>query len=245
MRIAIGLLLLCCSALGQTAFEAASIKSAAVRTPKEPQNKIVFTPGTLDVRGSTLRSLIALAYGVEEFQVTGRDLESGRYDILAKAADGAAPDRLKVMLQGLLTERFRLAFHREQKELPVYALVLGKKELKLTPASAEGSGASLKAGAIVYQGASIAKLIELLSRMPLDHPIVDRTGLAGFFDFSVQFSDSSNPADMGEAKRSIEAAFRDPAMAARVADKLGLKLEPRKMPMEILAIDHAERPVEN
>jgi uncharacterized protein (TIGR03435 family) len=246
MRFAIVLTLLSHAAVAQPAFEAASVKPAGPASYKEGQANVVFSPGSLTLRSATLQSIIAMAYSVRDFQVSGTGLNSERYDILAKAAGGAGDDQLKLMLQGLLADRFKLTLHRESKETPVYALVVGKKGPRLSDAAQEGSGGmKLVGGDMIFQGYSVSKLIDFLAHLrSADRPVLDMTGIQGLFDFKVHFADISI-GGMAESKRAAEQAFQDPSLAASIVEQLGLKLEPRRAPIETIVVDHVERPGEN
>ncbi len=246
MRFAIVLALLSHAARAQPVFEAASVKLAGPASYKEGQANVVFSPGSLTLRNATLQSIIVTAYTVKDFQVSGPGLDSQRYDILAKAAGGAGDDQLKLMLQGLLADRFKLALHRESKETPVYALVVGKKGAKLPDAVPDGSGSvKFVGGDMIFQGYSVPKLIDFLARLrSADRPVLDMTGIQGLFDFKVHFADIPI-GGMAESKRAAEQAFQDPSLAASIVEQLGLKLEPRKAPIETIVVDHVERPTEN
>src|SRR5271157_3936440 len=143
-----------CAALAQTAensptFEVASVKPAAPITgnmirvmmrggPGSPD------PGQITYTNVTVKSVLMNAYGVKGFQISGPDwLDSERFDIVAKLPRGATKAEFMVMLQNLLAERFKLTLHREKKDLPMYALVVGKNGPKLKesveePAPKEG-----------------------------------------------------------------------------------------------------------
>jgi uncharacterized protein (TIGR03435 family) len=165
------------------------------------------------------------------------------------------PDaQLRLMLQALLADRFKLAFHRQSKEIPVYALVLGKNGPKLHPS--ESDGESTTKGnklSIEVKNTSMAQLADLLTN-PLGRPVMDETGLKGRYDFTVDLA----PYMAGDcisspcASQSVGAQMAEhgPDMAdvatRALRDQIGLSLESRKSQVEILVIDHAERiPTEN
>ncbi len=149
------------------------------------------------------------------------------------------------MLQTLLADRFKLRLHREEKDLPVYALVIGNKGPKLRKAASDGEAeASVvpDAGSLVFKNHSMSEFADFLSRV-MDRPVLDMTGLKDLFDFNLRlFESDTSPADM---KRAIGGGQMAASMFTLIQD-LGLKLEPRKAPVEILVIDHAEKvPTEN
>jgi uncharacterized protein (TIGR03435 family) len=131
-----------CAALAQTAensptFEVASVKPAAPITGNRISVMMRGGPGTPDpgqitYNNVTLKNVLMNAYDVKGFQISGPDwLDSARYDIVAKVPQGATKAQFRLMLQNLLAERFKLTLHREKKELPMYALVVGKNGPKM------------------------------------------------------------------------------------------------------------------
>jgi uncharacterized protein (TIGR03435 family) len=140
------------------------------------------------------------------------------------------------MLQTLLASRFKLALHRENKELSVYALVVAKNGQKLTNAKDEG-GPDIRVsdGSFIFQNVSMPDFAEKLSDLrTIDRPVVDRTGIQGVFDITLKSAASAMLEDDG------------PSVFTLIQDQLGLKLEAKKAPVEILIIDHAEKvPTEN
>ena len=142
--IATLLLIAACEGFGQQspAFDAASVKpntSHPVNGEGRPRTAVNASPGSLNLQNMTLSQCIQWAYNVPGFQVTGPSwIESERYDIVAKAAGPAPNDQLRLMLQTLLKERFKLTFHRDRKDLPGYALLVAKGGPKLHESATEG-----------------------------------------------------------------------------------------------------------
>jgi uncharacterized protein (TIGR03435 family) len=138
-----------------------------------------------------------------------------------------------------------LTFHREQKELPVYALVVGKNGPKLHASEGEGDFTlGQAAGGLGFQKISMSDFAALfLSRIPMiARPVLDKTGLQGRYDFTLQLSPTAN-ADVAVTKRAAkEEGF---SLFVYALDQLGLRLEPQKAVIEMLMIDHVERPSEN
>jgi uncharacterized protein (TIGR03435 family) len=178
------------------------------------------------------------AYGVQDFQVAGLSATE-RYDIAAKASGPVPASELRVMLGTLLADRFKLAFHRESKLLPSYVLVVAKGGAKLRESKDEGPGmlrpnkASLSA-----QHASLLEFAGALAG-PLRTPVIDRTGLFGRYDFAIDlmpYFPETKAADLDFAGIVIGA----------LRDQLGLTLESRKEPIEILVVEQVEKtPTEN
>ena len=197
------------------------------------------------MRNVSLRSCIQWAYRVRGYQISAPGwLTSERYDIVAKTPSPAADEQLRVMLQTLLADRFRLALRRETKDLPVYWLVAGNGGPKLRAADGEGSSSMRPAGGgLVFRNFSMPELADRLSARPfsVDRPVLDKTGINGLFDFTMKLADND-----AELKRTLEGMERGASDFALFLGQIGLKLQPRKGPVEILVIDHAEKtPMEN
>jgi uncharacterized protein (TIGR03435 family) len=229
-------------------FEVVSVKPNKIgNAGGEGSNRetIQASPGTLTMRNVTLITSLRWAYGVRDFQISGPSwMGTERYDISAKAAGAASEEQMRTMLQAALAERFKMALHRESKELPVYALVTSKKGMKLTPSAVDSPGhMSPEGGDLVFQNFSMEELADRLSTIPfkVDRPVVNETGLTGRFDFHLKFASSS-----AELKTALEGMDRGVAVFSYFQEQLGLRLEGRKAAMELLVIDHAEKvPVEN
>jgi uncharacterized protein (TIGR03435 family) len=250
------------------AFEAASVKPAAPSTDGNVRRSFKGDAGRIDYQNVTLKRLIMRAYGVKEYQITGPDwLDSAGYDIVATIPLDATEAQLPQMLQALLAERFKLTLHHVTKDLPVYALVVGKNGPKLKPAEQEqGFSMRMSPKGRHIEGASrLAGLCDFLSRT-MDRPVVDMTDLKGIYDITLDWApDDSERAGM--TKMAMEATISQGAGGPPVIGKgsenmpdntggatlftalqeaLGLKLEQRKSPADFLIVDRAEKvPVEN
>jgi uncharacterized protein (TIGR03435 family) len=147
------------------------------------------------------------------------------------------------MLQALLMDRFKLAVHREKKDCPMYALVVGKNGPKLHEAEVGRSQSSTERsrGHLTAQRISMPTLAEALSA-EVDRPVADMTGLKGAFDLTLEWAPGESQWDA----RVIADSAVKPSIFTALQQQLGLKLEARKGPIEVLVIDHAERvPAEN
>jgi uncharacterized protein (TIGR03435 family) len=233
------------------AFDVASVKVLKVREAGRPDN-IQTAPGSLTMRNIRLRACIHWAYGVDEFQVKGPDwLNSDRYEIIAKAAGPAPVDELKAMLQTLLAERFQLALHRETKTTAVYVLGLAKGGPKFHASDDDGEPVvkpKMSAGAMGITGQRIplTQVTDILARI-LQAPVVDQTGLTGRYDMNIDVSAYiSKDGATGEPKLGGGMSEMIDALFTGLQEQLGLKLEAKKIPMDLLIIDHLERvPSEN
>ncbi len=253
MRYALCITALCISAFGQQPlrFEVASIKA---RQPDTPVSMIGGSPSGSQLRleAMSLVDLVSWAYAVKPWQVVGGppwagvqrdrtqlDSTTRRFDINARAEGEAARsiDEFRRMMQSLIAERLALTFHRESRDTPVYALVIDKKGSKLLESAPEAPGILRMngGGKISGSGATMAQLVNWFSNANgVDRPIVDRTGLTGRYDFTLQWSNALAQTDS-----------TDPSIFTAMPEQLGLRLEPARAPVEYLVIDRAEMPGEN
>jgi uncharacterized protein (TIGR03435 family) len=244
MRMAaLGLGMLGTAALwAQPAFEVASIKSA---TSGEIGGAYTYPGGRVAFRGCTLEYLVQQAFNIQRFQLSGGPgwIRSERYDIDAKPPESSksrqsAPPYAKApmneeqrqMLQSLLVARFQLQYHRDTREGPVYLLVKGNKPLNMTDSKDKNEfpWSRVTAEGLVGINESMADLAWRLSQN-LELPVLDRTGIAGSFDFRIQYP------------------YEEDIVAQTLAtvQELGLKLEPSKGPVETIVIERAEKPSAN
>jgi uncharacterized protein (TIGR03435 family) len=270
-------------------------------------------PGRVIYALSTIRDLMADAYSVKRNQISGGPnwLDSERFDIVAKVPEGTTKEQVRVMLQNLLAERFKLTLHRETKELPIYALVVGAKGPKLkdstltdtppTPDSQPKEGGRGEAGTqaagppplrgmkigpdgcpetppmvagraanfivmtpngecMISNGQTMDGLAMQLSNR-FDRPVIDQTGLKGKYDLRLRYDPSSMPGGRGgdlkggpglgpaggdPANRTVPDGDSPPSIFNALQEQLGLKLEAKKGPVDLLMIDQVEKkPTEN
>jgi uncharacterized protein (TIGR03435 family) len=231
------------------AFEAASVKpnKSGVRG-----GRLNTDPGQLTITNVPLRTCIKAAYGLQDYQLSGgtASIEDERYDIVAKAGSPVGDDQLMLMLRTLLADRFQLKVHREPKEMQGFSLVVGKNGPKLHEVERAGKDWSRNGvGSIDGQEVSMARLAEILAGR-LGRPVVDLTGIKGVFDLKLSWTPDPatvrNPAENKESP-AVESASdpSGPSIFSALQEQLGLRLEARKVPAEIIVIDHVERPSEN
>ncbi len=229
-------------------FEDASIK------PNKSASRgfsVEHDAGRFTATNASLQNLIEMAYQVKRTQISGAPdwLNSERFDIVAKAPPSTPKSQILPMLQPLLADRFKLTFHRENKTVSGYALVVAKTGPKLHVSEAENSHFDGDRRSLSGQRMSLAQLADTLSRR-LDSPVSDRTGIPGFFDLKLQWTpDEGQPMTKPGADPepvSQTARTDGPSLFTALQEQLGLKLETRKVPVEILVIDHVEKaPTEN
>jgi bla regulator protein blaR1 len=246
-------------------FEVASIKP---NKSAEPNVRLFFTPNGFSATNAPLGEVIRLAYQVQEFQMSGGPpwINSERYDIEAKVDSSAAEkvnqldmDQHRAMLRPLLEDRFQLKVHQETKELPVYALVVGKNGPKLREAKpndtypdgikdpdgvARPGLMRMGPGGLTAQGLPMDTIVRLLSQQ-LGRTVVDKTGLSGIYDVNLKWTPDSGPASMMGPDSKPTPDTSGPSIFTAIQEQLGLKLESQKGPVEILVIDSAERPSAN
>jgi uncharacterized protein (TIGR03435 family) len=234
------------SLIGQPAFEVASVKLNKLDT----RGFIGAVPGRggfTGFKGASVRLIVLVmqAYNVADWQISGLPEwgQSDGFEIDAKAENPTSYEQVRLMLQTLLADRFKLKVRRETREEPVYALVLEKDSPNLVPHADDGTLPVIrigsKPGELIFENMPIARLA-MLVRGETHRAVLDKTGLDGSYDFKLEYastlrkgpSDGNSPDQLGE---SVFAAVR----------KLGLKLEPENGPSEYLVIEHVEKPSAN
>ena len=237
------------TAIAQTvpAFDVASIRAnngpEAHTMPPRLGPNIQVLPDGVTLRRVALKTALAWSYRVMDYQISGPDwLGTERFDIAAKAGAQAPEDQLRVMMQTLLADRFKIALHRQTKEMQAYVLVVGKNGPKVTESKTEGDtevAPDEKKLQVSIRRTPITPLLDLLYNV-LRAPIVDETGLKGKYDLQINMAKYRN---IGPGSGPV-----DPVgiITTALQEELGLKLESRKMPIDLLVIDRAEKiPTEN
>jgi len=195
-----------------------------------------FDPGEMVISNMSLEELMEESFDVRDFSLSGPAwLENARFDINAKMQPGTTPQERNMMLQALLKERFGLAIHHEARTLQGFALVTAKNGFKLQPVAEDprGSSWSTGRGRITSKQTPVSRLADLLSR-EIGRPVNDATGIRGIFDFKLAYS----PEPGGDDTR--------PTIFTALQEQLGLRLETRKVPVDVIVVDHAARtPTEN
>lgn len=217
-------------------FEVATIKPA---NPDATSSGMDSDTGLLRIQNQTLHALIRIAYDVNDRQVAGgaKWVESDRFDVNGKASGAAKGPELLLMLQTLLADQFKLAFHSETRTVSGYSLVPAKGGLKMEVAMGDGASTSGRRGVIDAKGGTMKALAERLTRL-LQAPVEDATGTTNGFNFTLKWAAetlSANPS----------ADTDGPTIFTALQEQLGLRLESRKVSMEVLVIDSAEKPKEN
>jgi len=202
---------------------------------------IKVAPDGLTMRGVTFRTCVRWAYNVPDMQVTGPDwIDQQRYEIVAKVSAGASEDQMRLMLQALLAERFKLAARHISKDTQAWVLTEGKGGFKLKESKTEGEASmqpDLQKMQLGMERTSTSDLIQMLTAV-LRAPVIDETGLKGRYDVKIDISKYiGDPNTAGDVLSTV---------LRGIQEEFGLKLESKKMPLDFVVIDAAEKmPVEN
>lgn len=256
----VGLAVLALNAQPRPEFDVASIK------PNKASGGVSFGVGNGGASGRnvTLQMLIGLAYRLQDFQISGGPswVSSDRFDVEAKAGDAAVgPDQLRLMLGSLLGDRFKLTLHREMRESSVYGLVVAKDGPKIkrspdqtspdvngpapTGAGPNRGAIRLGPGSLIGNAVALPLFTKFLSQR-LDRIVIDKTNLTGRFDIRLQWTPGFGESQFDPGGKILPSADSSgPSIFAAIQEQLGLKLESTKAPIEILVIDHAQKPSAN
>lgn len=247
-------------------FEIASVKPN--NSGSQNSNMELHPGGRITGTNFVLAGLMRTIFNLQPYQLVNAPewVDTARFDLEAKAdreysarEDALAPELL-TMLRNLLADRFKLAFHREIREMPVYALAMVKTDgtfgpqLRRSTVDCEAEAAralAARRGGPPAQGSGVKPIVrcristnagritgtgttisELMRRLgpPLGRPVVDRTGLTGVFDVDLKWAAEQTPDAPG------------PSLFTAIQEQLGLKLEPQRAPVEVLVIDRIEKP---
>jgi uncharacterized protein (TIGR03435 family) len=240
---------------GSLTFEVASLKPSK---PGAQDSGLHPAPGGRRYVGSNwvLRNYLTVAYQVKPDQIAGGPgwVDTEPYDLNAAAEKPSSLEELHIMLQNLLTERFKLRFHFETKVMSAYVLTVdqgGPKNLKIHP-GATGGEVSFNKAVEQYlheiwtaRCASMDYFTWVLAQI-FDRPVLNQTDLIGCFDFQIKFT-GELPLNLQEGQLVNGAPIdtTGPTIYQALLNQLGLRLESKKAPVATLVIDHAEKPGEN
>ena len=230
------------SALSQQ-FEVASVKPAGADQTMGSSG-ITTGHGRVTANNVTLKRCIMGAWGVGPNQISGGPawLDSDRFEIAARAGQPVEDEIvLNTMLQNLLAERFKLVVHRETRAVQALVLEAAKTGPRLEKTEAGEASTNSSRGRIDARKSTMDHFADVLSRQ-MDLPVIDQTGLESVFNLKLEWTpESLKPAGPGAAGPMTE----QPSIFTAIQEQLGLRLRSQKTPVEMLVIDHAERPSEN
>ena len=261
--LVLSLALACYSQEMPKAFDVATIKPNAANDHRVMMR--LQPGGRYTATGVSLKQIIGQAYNMRDFQITGGPgwIASDRYDINAKAEglpDRVTPEQMRPLLRNLVEDRFKLKAHTENKEMPIYALVVAKGGPKLKPAAnpSEGGGPGegprgmirIGRGLMETQNTRMPMFVQQLSQQ-LGRTVVDETGLTGEYDVRLEWTPEPGQGGGGpfggppppDALPAADSA--GPTIFTALQEQLGLRLESKKGPVPVLVIDSVEKPTEN
>ena len=234
------------------AFEVAAIKPTA---PDYQGGRFITmqSANRFVVKNFTLKSLVGAAYNLTPRAISGGPawIDSDRYDIVAATPGEVRPnlDEQMSMLRKFLADRFKLTFHREQKELSIYALTVARNGLKLKESTAPPDQPPVLVNRIFpdrvllpARNATMAQFASMMQRAVLDRPVLDKTRLSGKYDFDLEWAPDETQFD---GQRPATPESTKPDLFAAIQQQLGLRLEATKGPVEALVINQVERPSDN
>jgi uncharacterized protein (TIGR03435 family) len=234
-------------------FEVATINPVA---PEREGGRYIIMRGadTFVEKAYTLKLLIAAAYDLNPREISGGPgwVESDRYDIVARTPGTVRPthEEQMRMLRSLLADRFKLTFHRQQKIFSIYELEVDKDGPKLKPSTAAPDAPPALISTVYPQrilmparNATMGDFVSLLQRAVLDRPVVNKTGLAGRYDFDLSWAPDASQFG-GEVPVAPPTASSPPFFTA-VREQLGLRLVATRGPADALVIDQVARPSPN
>jgi uncharacterized protein (TIGR03435 family) len=237
----------------QSTFEVATIKPS---DPNRPGKLFTVRGQEVITINTTISDLLTMGYSLHPKQIVGAPswVESDKYDLTGKPDVPGQPSvaQMKVMIQKLLADRLQLKFHREKKELNVYALTVVKGGPKFTkserdPNSLPGLFFGPPPITLNVTNATMGEVASLLQGNVLDKPVIDQTGLMEKYDFMLKFTPVQGQMQGlgGAPPPQPDNADAPPDIFTAMQQQLGLKLESTKAPADVIVIDHIERPSEN
>ena len=221
-------------------FDVASVKANVENSLS--RERLHVSPGGVSLLNASLSFCVQWAYDIRRDQVSGPDwVRQLKFDIAAKTAAPSAEAEMRRMMRTLLSERFKLVFHRATRPLDVYELGIGKHGPKLTKAASEESGDmdfKDRRGFYAFHHVTMTEFVKQIRGLALDHEAVDKTGLEGRYDMMLKFPAGYRP---------LPHAYGEmPSVMDLLEEQFGLKLELKRLPTEVLVIDRADKtPIDN
>ncbi|MGA2437461.1 MAG: TIGR03435 family protein [Acidobacteriaceae bacterium] len=234
-------------------FEVATIKPNPSGAPG--LQGLVIRGRSMVVRNGSLNDLVTFAYSLQVKQVVNAPgwMDSDRYDIDANPDQPGTPntEQLRIMVRKLLADRFALKFHHEKRNLAAYVLTAGKTGQKLTPTQLKsnlpGFFYSPGTGGLTLHliNGTMNDFTSFLQMLVLDKPVVDQTGITGRFDNNVTFTPDDSQFNGHPPKVPASDVSEAPNLFDAIQQQLGLKLTAQKTAVDVIVIDHVEKPSPN
>jgi uncharacterized protein (TIGR03435 family) len=205
---------------------------------------------------TNLNDIMTFAYGLHAKQIVGAPawFSTDKFDIdgVPDVEGQPSSKQFKLLFQSVLTDRFKLTFHHDKKELSVYALTVGKAGPKMTetihqPNDPKNFIFRGKPGNLMVTNSTMKDFCDGMQAAVMDKPVVDQTGLTARYDFNLNWTpDESQFESMGGFKPpATEDPNAPPVLSTAMQEQLGLKFEATKAPAEVFVIDHVEKPSAN
>jgi uncharacterized protein (TIGR03435 family) len=266
MRIRVAILLIVVASstvLTQTlrpTFEVASVKRRSGPGPSTLTQAQGAAPGgAFNMINSTLVRFVMYAYDLRDYQVIGGGdwTRTQRFDISARAGRDAAPAEIRLMLQSLLDDRFRLVTRQEQREVPIYTLLVDRSDGRLGPNIKDSDDdckavvqrpANVPPGAATGTGCGQMSTIVRGVSTWMGAPVIDKSGLTGRYAYFMYYSPDLPLSSLGGMILPPTTSSVDPNLpsyATALREQLGLKLEASRGPIDVLVIDSVQQPTEN
>ncbi|HXS78165.1 MAG TPA: TIGR03435 family protein [Terracidiphilus sp.] len=233
------------------AFEVATIKPSDTSAP---HGTFLRTEGRHSIAYNfAVRDLICFVYGVHKSQIVDgpKSLLETRFDIDGVPDIDGRPniEQRKIMYRKLLASRFKLAFHREKRELPAYVIEVAKGGPRLTKTDrkpGEGTVFSMDPQIILkVRNASISDFAHGMQEAILDKPVVDQTGLRDRYDFDLKWTPDEGQLTPVPGAEIHQDSNAPPGLYTAIQEQLGLRIESKKAAVDVLVIDHLEDPSPN
>lgn len=223
------------------AFDVVSIKNSGTLVPGRIPHGICQLKGTRVMCDQELGVIIRIAYHVETWGYSAPQwVENEFYEVNAVVPEGTQEAAKDLMLQTMLERRLGLTYHREDRQLPIYALTVAKGGAKLaaplTPKPGEADTQKMTIGALRVNSISLAELASGFLTHNMDRPVFDETGLVGKYRIDLDWSEELKNAGPVASPRGL-----DPSVIAVALKKVGLNLEPRRAPVKFLVVDHVNK----
>jgi uncharacterized protein (TIGR03435 family) len=246
------------AAVANPSFSVTTIKPANP-SPSTATKIIRLYGGHYITQNTSLADLIEVAYGTHPAQIIGAPawVVDDKFDFVG-VPDGEGEPSIEqwlTMVQKMLADRFKLTFHHENKELSVYLLSVGKSGpknfVKSDSTSPFPSGLEFRPspGGLLLpaQNATLGQFCQMMQQVVLDRPVIDKTDLAGKFDFQLKFmpDDSQFSGHPPRLPSPPDTTTSSPGLFDAIQQQLGLKLASGKAPIDVLVIDHVEKPSAN
>ena len=229
------------------AFDVASFKRLPADAPRNPLVREI-TPTSLTLRNASLGNCLYVAFGYQHWEIVGPEWRERPtdvvFDIVGKSASPVPESQIKLMLQTLLKERLGLAFHLQTRDVPVYALVVAPNGPKFHKSETAGD-ASFKSDsylATTYERVTMALFAQAMDPPFTSRHVVDETGLAGTFDFKLDLEPYVLDPQTGKPTLDYRGAIDEEyAFVRALPEQLGLRLERKTAPLQVMVIDHIEK----